>query len=546
MDKRWLKLYDQDVPPSLEYPDLTLPDILNRTAAKTPDYPALSLNEIEISYSQLKTRVEALASAFISFGIRKGDRIALLLPNSPTYVIAFYAIVKTGAVVVNLNVTSQGEDLVRLLTHSDSRIVVTLDLFVKNVIDVADQTSLDRILIHSVFGLEKEVKPGELNICLDIVNDLISIHSGKEEKQRCMPDDLAVLQYTSGVTGHPKAVMLTHRSIINNLVQIDAWNPKPPEESRTIICIIPFFHVFGMTICMHLSVFRSYQMVLFPRFDWSSIIEILNTIKQYRPISFPAVSALWATLVSSSEMDKYDLSSIEIASGGGSPLSEWIQEKYHRLTGNYLSQAYGLSEASSTVIITPFKNSQISASAGIPLPDTDVKIMDIENGKQELPIGETGEIIFKGPQMMKGYWRDEEKTALAIRDDWLYTGDLGYMDEQGYFYLVDRKDDLMISSGFNVYPSEIEKVLEKHPQIKEIAVTGISDQLRGEAITAFIVPESDNLPDRKELISLCRESLPDYKIPRFFKFKDDLPKNKIGKPLRRLLKQEILKSKVNH
>ncbi|MBU2515168.1 long-chain fatty acid--CoA ligase [bacterium] len=543
MDKRWLNLYDQDVPHSLEYPNITLPDILNRTAARTPDYPALTLNEIVITYSQLKIRVDALANALISFGVNKGDRIALLLPNSPTYVIAYYAIVKIGAVVVNLNVISQGEDLLRLLNHSDPKMVVTLDLFLKNVLEVAEQTSLDRILIHSVFGLEKEsTLPGE-RIRLEIVNDLISGHSGQEGEQRCEPDDLAVLQYTSGVTGHPKAVMLTHRSIIDNLVQIDSWNPKPPTQSRSAICIIPFFHVFGMTVCMHLSIFRSYQMVLFPRFDWSSIIEILNSIKQYRPISFPAVPALWAALVSSSETDKYDLSSIEIASGGGSSLSEWIQEKYLRLTGKYISQAYGLSEASSTVFITPFRRPGISSSVGIPLPDTDVKIVDIETGEQELPVGETGEIIFKGPQMMKGYWQDEEKTSQTIRDGWLYTGDLGYMDDLGYFYLVDRKDDLMISSGYNVYPSEVERALIKHPQIKDVTVVGISDQLRGDAITAFIIPESDSFPKRQELISFCSNYLPDYKIPRFFKFRNELPKNKIGKPLRRLLKQELLTSR---
>jgi long-chain acyl-CoA synthetase len=439
-------------------------------------------------------------------------------------------------VVCNINVTTSGKELTRILNHSQASLVITLDLFLKNVVEAVLKTPIKNVLMHSVFGLEKELAEKPDGLFISQVNDLIRDNLECNCPMDCAPDDIAVLQFTSGVTGLPKAAVLTHRTIVSNILQIDSWNPVQTSENRANLCIIPFFHVFGMTICMHVSIYRGYQMVLFPMFDWSSLIEILDAVKTWRPISFPAVPALWAALVSNADIERVDLSSIEIASGGGSSLPQWVQEKYQALTGKTISQAYGQSEASSTILITPFYSSRISQSAGIPLPDTDVKIMDVESGTSECKPGEIGEIIVSGPQIMKGYWLDEEKTKQALRNGWLYTGDLGYMDDDGFFFLVDRKDDLIISSGYNVYPSQIEEVLKNHPGIKEVVVAGLADPLRGQVITAFIVSASDQKPDRKSLISFCRNHLPDYKIPRFFKFREDLPKNKIGKPLRRLLK----------
>ncbi len=540
MNKPWLKLYDKGVPESLAYPDLTLPEILDRTAERHPDFNAVTLNENTLSYSELNDRVKALALGLKELGIKKGDRIALLIPNSPTYVIAHYAVVRLGAIVCNINVTTQGSELTRVLNHSGSTLLITLDLFLKTIIGATVETPVENILFHSVFGLEKEVEKNPDFPKTHRVNELIDQFMSHNCPIECLPDDTAVLQFTSGVTGLPKAAVLTHRTITSNILQIDSWNPVHGKGNRANLCIIPFFHVFGMTVCMHVSILRAYRMILFPMFDWSSLIEILDAIRIHKPISFPAVPALWAALVSYADIERIDLSSIEIASGGGSNLQPWIQEKYHHLTGRFISQAYGQSEASSTILITPFYSGQVSESVGIPLPDTDVKIVDVETGEAACKTGEIGELIVSGPQIMKGYWHDDEKTKEALRENWLYTGDLGYMDEQGRFYLVDRKDDLIISSGFNIYPSRIEEVIKAHPDVKEVAVVGLPDKLRGEVIAAFIVKETDKKVDWRILKAHCRDHLPDYKIPRFFKFRKDIPKNRIGKPLRRLLKSEQL------
>ncbi len=538
MNRPWQKQYDRGVPISLTYPEWTLFDLLEKTAKRSPAYLAISFNDLEITYETLLERVNALANGLKELDVQKGDRVALLLPNSPTYIIAYYAVVKIGAIVTNINVMNHGEELQRILNHSEAKIVITLDLFLKNVTSIVLNTPVQNLLIHSVFGVEKDIKDLERLPPLKYVNDLIEKYQGLDCENESSPDDVAVLQYTSGVTGLPKAAILTHRSMISNLIQIEAWQTMKATENRAVLCMIPFFHVFGMTVCMHVSVFNGYKMVLFPQFDWSSIISILDAIDKYNPISFPAVPALWAALVSSSEIDRVDLSSIEIASGGGAPLSTHIQEKYHQLTRKYISQAYGLSEVSSTALISPFRNGRISESVGLPLPDTDIKIMDIETGRTECKTGQVGEIAIKGPQLMKGYWRDDVKTENSLKNGWLYTSDLGYMDEKGFFYLVDRKDDLIISRGYNVYPSQVEEVLLKHPLIKEAVVVGIADPKRGQSITAFLIAKSEKLPDRRELSTFCHKKLPDYQVPRTFKFVEEIPKNKIGKPLRRILREK--------
>lgn len=537
MNRPWLKHYDEGVPEALDYQRITLPEILNRTADEKPDFIATTFNDQDISYNEVRKKVNSLANALIAGGIRKGDRIALLLPNSPTYIYAFYAVRKAGAIVANLNVTIHGQELAQLLNHCGASAVITLDLFVKNVVDIVENTSVTQIIIHSVFGAEKEVALLPSVQPFKTVNDLVTSFPSDEPPKNYHWEDIAVLQYTSGVTGVPKAAVLTERSIVSNLTQILSWNPLPT-CNRAVICIIPFFHVFGMVICLHLSVSKGYRMILFPMFDWSSIIEIQDAVSKYKPISFPAVPALWSALVSSSDLRQQSLADIDHASGGGSSLSVSAQEKYHALTGKYISQAYGLSEVSSTAVISPFSGGRISESIGIPLPDTDVRIVDIDTGTKECQPGETGEIIIRGPQLMEGYWEDEERTKRALRNGWLFTGDLGYMDEEGFFYLVDRLDDLIISSGFNVYPSKIEEVIIKHPLVKEVAVVGRKDGKRGESITAYIVPQSAEKPSHQELRKHCVAYLPEYQVPRVFKFREELPRNKLGKPMRRLLKEE--------
>ncbi len=538
MEKPWLKNYDKNVPHTLNYPDMTLPELLTKTAADHPEYIATTLNDMDLSYGEINERVNGFAHALRQFGVNKGDRIVLLLPNSPTYVIAFYGAMKIGAIIANINVMYHGDELKNLITNSGAKIVVTLDIFVQNVVNIIKDTPVEHIILHSVMGVEKTVKTDKAIPEFILFNDLVAAQSQSEPDPDCSPRDIAVLQYTSGATGMPKAVSLTHQSILSNVIQISSWNPVIYHKNPSVICILPFFHVFGMTVCLHVSVFKGYRMILLPMFDWSNIVSILDLLKKYKPVSFPAVPALWAALVSYPNVTKDHFSSIEIASGGGSPMPTWVQEKYKELTGKWIVEAYGLSEASSSTHINPFHGNAISGSIGIPLPDTEARIVDIENGDRVCRTGDVGELTVKGPQLMKGYWQNTEKTQQALRNEWLYTGDLARMDENGFFYLVDRKDDMILSKGFNVYPTEVEHVLEEHNHVKEACVVGMPDRLGGSSITAFLVMEKDVPIDKKELFDYCQKTLPAFKMPKRIQFIDEIPKNRIGKPLRRVLREQ--------
>jgi long-chain acyl-CoA synthetase len=372
-----------------------------------------------------------------------------------------------------------------------------------------------------------------------IFNDLVAAHPKGEPALDCSSGDIAVLQYTGGTTGTPKAAVLTHGNLVSNVIQINNWGTVPETGNSTVICIIPFFHVFGMTICLNLSVYRGFRMILIPRFDWSSVLSMMEMIKKYHPHSFPAVPSLWAALVSYPDAEREHLSSIAVASSGGAPLPIWVQDRYESLTGRKIIEAYGLSEASSTTHMNPFQGDRIPGTIGLPLPNTDAKIVDIESGDIDLPTGEIGELVVKGPQVMQGYWGNPAETNEAIRGGWLHTGDIARMDERGYFYIVDRKKDLIIADGYNVYPTDVEAVLVRHPKVKDVAIIGVPHAIRGESITAFVVPEEDKPPDKEELLSHCRQNLPAYKVPNAIQFRESLPKNPLGKILRKILREEI-------
>ncbi len=544
MAKPWLKSYEKEIPHTLSYPDYPVPQFLIDTAARSPESIATTFNDVDITFGQLNEKVNALAHVLQALGIKKAERVALLLPNSPTYVIAFYAVLKIGATVVNINVMTHGEELLTFLNYTGAKLVVTLDLFVENVFKIVKQTPVEKVIIHSVFGKEKQLgfKKG---ICKPLIfNDLLAAQSTAEPAPTCSGSDTAVLQFTGGTTGTPKAAVLTHRNIVSNVMQVGRWHRTHDSVNPAVICILPFFHVFGMMICLNLAVAKGYRMILIPMFDWSYILNFLEMIKKYRPISFPAVPSLWAALVSHPRAAEYSLDAIKVPISGGAPLPVWVQEKFVNLTGRMLGSSYGLTEASSTTHLTPFGPGGKPGSVGIPLPDTDARIVDIESGKRQCPIGEIGELIVKGPQIMSGYWQNPELTARTIRNGWLYTGDLARMDADGFFYLVDRKDDLIISGGFNVYPSDVERVLGRHPQIKDTAVIGVPDRIRGESILAFVVTEDDARPDKMELLAYCREHLASFKVPKAVIYVDRIPKSPVGKPLRKLLRQDHFRSKT--
>ncbi|MBN1381800.1 MAG: AMP-binding protein [Deltaproteobacteria bacterium] len=534
-EKPWLKSYEPRISPQLDYPPLTIPRFLFETAEKHPEYIATTFNETDITYGELNAKVNGMAHALRSLGVKKGDHCALFLPNTPTYAIAYYAILKIGAVVVNINVGIQGEELADSLNMSRARVIISLDVFIQNIYRVLKNTAVEIVILHSVFGLEQKMKYDGVPRPL-IFNDLVAAHPEHEPDWACLPEDLAVLQFTGGTTGRPKAAMLAHQSVVANIMQTVEWVNAEEAGNDAVLCIIPFFHVFGMNACLNLAVRKGYRMILVPRFDWLDLIPLMSMIEKYRPISLPAVPGLWTALLVSSRTTKELLASLQVPVSGGAPLPGKVQDQYEALTGRKIYVAYGLSEASSAALFAPYPKGAPPGSIGLPLSDTDARIVDIETGTKALPPGEVGELTVRGPQMMLGYYENEALTAKVLRDGWLYTGDLAYMDESGFFYLVDRKDDLIITSGFNVYPSGVEDVLLAHPAVKETAVVGVPDRTRGQAVTAYVVLKENRQADRDVILAFCRERLSDFKVPRAIHFVERIPRNPIGKPLKASLK----------
>ncbi|MGA3083441.1 MAG: AMP-binding protein [Thermodesulfobacteriota bacterium] len=540
-EKPWLKHYESQVPHSIAYPESSIQRFLLDTVTNHPDYTAISFNEIDITYKDLNERVNRLAQALQKRGVEKGDRIAFLLVNSPTYVIAFFAVLKLGAIVVNMSVGIQGEELTRCLNDSGAKIVVTLDLFAQNLYQVIGKTGVKTVILHSIFGLEKKISLKEGAPHPQIFQKVLSsVQTAEEPAIRVASQDVAVLQYSSGSTGAPKAATLTHFNIVASVLQSDAWMGVEEAGNAAVLCVIPFFHVFGMSACLLVSVFKGYRMVLLPRIDPMDILSLMKINEHYQPISFPVVPSLWAAILSlPSEVVGPQLSSVQVATSGGAALPAWVHDRYEELTGRKIIEAYGLSEASGATHFTPSPSGGPRDSIGLPSPDTEVRIMDIETGQRECAVSEIGELVVKGPQIMQGYWNNQDLTSTALRNGWLYTKDLARMDEQGFFYLVDRKDDLIISSGFNIYPSQIEAVLEKHPKIEEAAVIGVPDRIKGQAITAVIALKEGLEGDKEEFLKYCKENMPDYRVPKTFLIRQEIPRDPAGKILKRILRQEI-------
>ena len=542
MNKPWLKQYEAHVAHSLTYPEVPIHRFLSDTVDRHPDFVAMTFNEIHFTYSELNERVNRFAHALLKLGVEKGDRVALLLVNSPTYVFAFFAVVKLGAVVVNLSVGIQGEELARCLNDSGAKAVVTLDLFAQGVYAVIKKTGVKTVILHSVFGLEKGMALEQGVPQPLLFQDLVaSAGTAQEPAVRVSPGDVAILQYTSGSTGAPKAASLTHKNMVASVLQSDSWVGISDGGNAAVLCLIPFFHVFGMSACLLISVLKGFRMVLLPRIDLMDILSLMETLKTYRPISFPAVPSLWTAILSlPPEVAREHLSPIRMATSGGAPLPQWAHERFEELTGRRIVEAYGLSEASSATHFAPYPRGGPIGSIGVPLPDTEAKIVDRETGNTECGAGEIGELVVKGPQIMQGYWNNEALTSAALRNGWLHTGDLARMDQDGFFYLVDRKDDLIISSGFNIYPVEIEDVLMRHPKVKDAAAVGVPDRIKGQAVVAVIALKPGVEADKQELLKYCKDNMPDYRLPRAILFKEEIPRDPAGKILRRMVKQEAL------
>jgi long-chain acyl-CoA synthetase len=530
----WLKNYP--VRWNLEYPEISMYDYMKQTTTQYPDLVALVFFGNEVTFGQMQENIDRMAAALIGLGVVKGDRVALMLPNCPQYVYTYYACMKLGAIVVQMNPLYMPNEVEFILKDSEAKVFVGVDAVFSSFHAVRDKVPVEHVVVTRMLWTEVE---GE-NLWAD---ELLQQYPPESPQAEINPkEDVAVFQYTGGTTGFPKAVMLTHFNLSANVTQIKEWLADWIEEKfgggvtqHYGVGILPFFHSYGMTCVMNTGLTLPSGQVLVPRFDIDVLLEL---IKQYKPALFPAVPTVYTAIANHPDVDKYNLDAVEICNSGAAPMPVDVMARFEERTGSKMLEGYGLSESSPVTHCNPLKGVRKPGSVGFPYPDTECKIVDLETGLQEMAVGEEGELIIKGPQVMKGYWKRPEETAQTLRNGWLFTGDIAKMDEDGYFYIVDRKKDMVITGGFNVYPREIDEVLFEHPKVAEVVAAGIPDDYYGEVIKAYVVLREGEEATEQELLDFCKERLAKYKVPRKIEFRQELPKSAIGKVLRRVLVEE--------
>ncbi|MGG1879111.1 long-chain fatty acid--CoA ligase [Paenibacillus cisolokensis] len=548
--KPWLPFYPPEVAPSYEYPKHNLGLFLVTSAQKYPNRPAVYFMGKTLTYKQLLEASYRMANALRGKGINKGDRVAIMLPNCPQVVISYFGALLSGAVVVMTNPLYMEREIAHQMQDSGAKAIITLDHFVARVEKVQGETELKHIIVTSIadylpfpknllFPI-KAKKQGPLPIIhygegvypfkklLEQALDAPVCESVHAEK------DLALLQYTGGTTGVPKGVMLTHYNLIANTLQSSMWCYKVEEGKERYLAALPCFHVFGLTVLLNQAVYRASELLMVPRFEPKMILDL---IRKKKATLFPGAPTMYIALINHPQIKDYDLSSINACISGSAGLPVEVQDTFEELTKGRLIEGYGLTEAAPVTHANPIWGHRKIGTIGIPLPDTEAKVVNPDTG-DEVPVGEPGELIVKGPQVMKGYWKRPEDTFETLRGGWLFTGDMATMDEEGYFRIIDRKKDMIIASGYNIYPREIEEVLYEHPSVKEAVVVGTKDDYRGETVKAYIVLKDGAAPDPAGLEKFCRKQLAAYKVPREFVFRDSLPKTLVGKVLRRKLLEE--------
>lgn len=530
-EKLWYKSYSPNVRPHLEYPDLTMPQYLEKAAKDFPERDAVIFAGVRLPYKILAAMVNQCAGALTDLGVKKGDRVALMAPNCPQYILGFLATLKIGAIVVQVNPMYVERELEHILNDSGAETIIAYDAFYPRIKNVRSITPLKNVIL---FALGNPAGTADDN-ALKAEELLPKYPPQFEQAPVDMDNDVAVFQYTGGTTGVSKGAMLTNRNITANAIQVAEWFETLEYGNEKVLSALPFFHSYGMTTCLNLSIINAATMVVMARFD---IKECLELIKQEKPTLFPGVPTMYIAVNNYPNVKEYGIDSIKGCISGSAPLPVEVAEQFEKLTGGLLVEGYGLSETSPVTHCNPMFGQRKVGSIGIPLPDTDCKIMDLETGEQELPPGELGELCISGPQVMKGYWNMPEETNKTLRNGWIYTGDIAKMDEDGYFYIVDRKKDMIIAGGYNIYPRDIEEVLFEHPKVLEAVVAGVPDPYRGETVKAFVVLKEGQQATEEEIIEYCKANLARYKVPKLVEFRPELPKTIVGKVLRRTLREE--------
>jgi long-chain acyl-CoA synthetase len=549
--KLWYKFWPQNVPKHIDYPLIPLSDILKKTAEKYPNNISAVYFDKGITYKDLDTYTDKLATALSKLGVKKGDKVAIFLPNIPQFIISYYATLRIGAIETAVSPLYKEREVEHQLADSEAETIIVLDMLYPIVEKVWEKTKLKRAIITSlkeympfatatIGSLLKKIPMRKIerkpNIYL--FQELLKQHPPEPPKVEINPkEDLAALQYTGGTTGTAKGAMLTHMNLVSNAVTCAEWlQGKIGEEN--FLTVLPLFHIYGMTTGMNTPIYLGGKMVTLPRFD---AVSTLRAIQKHKITVFCGAPTMYALLLAHPDLKKYNLKSVRFCISGSAPLPPEVQKKWMEATGGVLVEGYGLTESSPVTHCNPLDRSMKTVkvgSIGLPWPDTDAKIMDIETGQNELGTGETGELTVNGPQVMMGYWKMPEETCSVLRNGWLYTGDIGKMDEDGYFYITDRKKDLIKYKGYSVYPREIEDVLYEHPAVKLCAVVGKPDPVASEIPKAFIVLKDGATATEDEIKKFVNEKVAPYKAIRELEFRKELPMTLVGKVLRRVLLEE--------
>jgi acyl-CoA synthetase (AMP-forming)/AMP-acid ligase II len=543
MEKIWINSWPDGIPQKLDFPNKPLYDFLRDNAQKYPEKVAINYYGREISFQELDDLTDRFAAALNDLGLKKGGRVSLYLENCPQFVIAYFGILKAGGVVVAANPMFKEDELLYELQDSGTEIIIALDHLYPLVREIQKKITLSQVIVTSYWDFlpEKPALPIHPSMqppkeifprTLDFLDLLEKYEPEPPRPEIDMQDDLALLQYTSGTTGRPKGAMITHASLLFNTVGSTVWSMITEDDVH--LSVLPFFHVTGMIHGMNRPIYTGTTNVMISRFDTETAIKAIN---DFRCTVWISITTMNVAVVNFPDIHKYNLQSLKHCSSGGAPIPGEILQKWREIVGPELVEGYGLSETISQTHVNPISNPRYG-SVGIPHFGVDCRIVNVDT-RQELPIGEEGELIVKGPMVTKGYWNNPEETEKVLQDGWLATGDIARMDHDGYFYIVERIKDMIKASGYSVFPAEVEALMYEHPAVQEVAVIGVADPHRGENIKAFIIlrPQHKGLVQKKEMIAWAKNKMAAYKYPRIVEFVDDLPKTGSGKILKRILRE---------
>ena len=542
-EKKWFKFWPIHVPNNIDYPEVSLQDLLRKTAKNYPEQIAIVYFNDEITYDELNVLSDQFAAGLIKVNIKKGDRVALFLNNIPQFIIAYFGILKIGAVVTTISPLHREREVNYQLINSGAKSIVTLNSLYPIIEKIKQKTKLENVILtdpnwqsidtqsrlksltgkKNVFSFKEILKKNSISTI-----PRIEINSKL---------DLAVLQYTGGTTGTTKGAMLTHMNLVSNTLMFATWIQAKKAYER-FLTTLPLFHIYGMTTSMNVPISLAATMILIPKFDSTQILE---TIQKQRITIFCGVPTMYSVLLTNPKIETFDLTSIRVCISGASPLPPYVQKKFMTITNGFLAEGYGLTEASPVTHCNPIGKTMEHmriGSIGLPLPDTDAKILDINNYKKELGVDEKGELTIKGPQVMLGYWQNSDETALVLKDGWLLTGDIGKMDKDGYFYITDRKKDLIKYKDYSIYPRELEDIIYEHPAVKLCAVIGKPALILGQIPKAFIVLKDETKISKMEILTFVNEKVAPYKAIKEVEFRKTLPISSVGKVLRRILQNE--------